>query len=66
MEERGVLRIESGMEVYDRDNHKLGTVAHLHEPEATDATGGAGDPGARGYLEVATGFLSRLGLGRHR
>jgi hypothetical protein len=62
MEERGVLRIESGMEVYDRDNHKLGTVAHLHE---LAAPGGGGPPGARGYLEVATGLLSRLGLGRH-
>jgi hypothetical protein len=56
MEARGVLRIEAGMEVYDRDGHKLGTVAHLHELAA---------PGRRGYLEVATGLLSRLGLGRH-
>jgi PRC-barrel domain len=55
MEERGVQRIESGMEVYDRDGHKLGTVAHVHELDA---------PGPRGYLEVATGLLSRLGLGR--
>jgi hypothetical protein len=56
MEERGVQRIESGMEVYDRDGHKLGTVAHVHELDA---------PGRRGYLEVATGLLGRLGLGRH-
>jgi hypothetical protein len=59
MDERGVQPIASGMEVYDRDGHKLGTVAHLHELDAPGA------PGRRGYLEVATGFLSRLGLGRH-
>jgi hypothetical protein len=43
------------MEVFDRENHKLGTVAHVHELDA---------PGPRGYLEVATGLLSRIGLGR--
>jgi hypothetical protein len=62
MEERGVIRIASGMGVYDRDNHKLGTGAHLHE---LAAPAGAGAAGPRGYLEVATGLLSRLGLGRH-
>ena len=62
MEARGVQRIASGMEVYDRDNHKLGRVAHVHE---LDAPAGAGAAGRRGYLEVATGLLSRLGLGRH-
>ena len=56
MEERGMQQINSGTEVYDRDGHKLGTVSHVHELDA---------PGARGYLEVATGFLSRLGLGKH-
>ena len=56
MEERGMQQINSGTEVFDRDGHKLGTVSHVHELDA---------PGARGYLEVATGFLSRLGLGKH-
>jgi hypothetical protein len=37
MEERGVQRIESGMEVYDRDGHKLGAVAHLPELDAPTA-----------------------------
>jgi hypothetical protein len=56
MEERGMQRIESGTEVFDRDGHKIGTVSHVHQLDA---------PGARGYLEAATGFLSRLGLGKH-
>jgi hypothetical protein len=56
MEERGLQRIVTGTDVYDREGHKLGTVAHLHELDT---------PGRSGYLEVASGFLSRLGLGRH-
>ena len=56
MEERGLQRIVTGTDVYDRDGHKLGTVAHVHELDT---------PGRSGYLEVASGFLSRLGLGRH-
>jgi hypothetical protein len=59
MEDRGVLRIDSGTDVYDQDSHKVGTVAHVHELDAT------GPPGSRGYLEVATGFLGRIGLGRN-
>jgi hypothetical protein len=56
MEARGGLRITSGMEVADRDGHKLGTVVHVYELDA---------PETRGYLEVATGLLGRLGLGKN-
>jgi hypothetical protein len=62
MEQREFERIEPGMDVYDRDSHKLGTVAHVHDLTPTGPAGGAG---RRGYLEVATGLLARFGLGRH-
>jgi hypothetical protein len=61
MDERGSLPIVPGAEVYDRAGHKLGTVTHLHEA-AAPAAAGAG--GAGGYVEVATGLLSRLGLAK--
>ena len=55
MDTRGVVKIDAGMEVFDRENRKLGTVTHVHELDA---------PGPPGYLEVATGLLSRLGLAK--
>jgi hypothetical protein len=61
MDERGFLPIVPGAEVYDRAGHKLGTVTHLHEPAAP---GAAGTSTAGGYVEVATGLLSRLGLAK--
>jgi hypothetical protein len=61
MDDRGARRIESGAEVYDRDNHKLGTVAHVHELAGGPDAAGGGTPG---YLEVATGLLGRLGLAK--
>ena len=52
------LHITPGMEVYDTFDHKLGTVAHVHEGPV-----GPGEiPGANDVLEVKTGFL---GLGKH-
>ena len=52
------LRITPGMEVYDTFDHKLGTVAHVHEgPLAPGGLVGAND-----VVEVKTGFL---GLGKH-
>jgi len=52
------LRVTPGMEVYDTFDHKLGTVAHVHDGPAP--AGGA--PGAGEVVEVKTGFL---GLGKH-
>ena len=52
------LHITPGMEVYDTFDHKLGTVAHVHEgPIAPGGLVGAND-----VVEVKTGFL---GLGKH-
>jgi hypothetical protein len=45
------LRITPGMEVYDASDHKLGTVAHIHE-----------DPAGGDVVELKTGLF---GLGRH-
>jgi hypothetical protein len=58
LEEHGVHRIAAGTDVYDRAGYKVGTVARLHEPAAPGPPGGP----PPGYLEVATGLLSRLGL----
>ncbi|HET7768971.1 MAG TPA: hypothetical protein VFN74_09340, partial [Chloroflexota bacterium] len=52
------LHIAPGMEVYDTFDHKLGTVAHIHE----GPVGTGGQPGANDVVEVRTGFL---GLGKH-
>lgn len=60
MEDRGSWRIQPGLEVYDREGQKLGTVTHVYEPE--DAGPAVGQSG--GYLEVATGLLARLGLAK--
>jgi hypothetical protein len=46
MEARGGQRIESGIKVYDRDNHQLGAVAPLPEVDAPTAPDAAGDPAA--------------------
>jgi len=62
MEPREAWRVQPGLEVYDRDGDKLGTVAHLHQPE--DGGPGTAEGGPGGHLEVTTGLLSRLGLAR--
>jgi len=65
MEAREIYRIASGMEVYDRDNHKLGTVVQLHELEDDPQAVVTVEAPRDGYVEVATGLLSRLGLVSH-
>jgi len=52
------LRVASGMEVYDTFDHKLGTVAHIHEGPAP----AGGVPGTGDVVEVRTGLF---GLGKH-
>jgi hypothetical protein len=49
-----LAHVEPGTDVYDVAAHKLGTVAHVHEP--------AGTGGDEENIEIRTGFL---GLGRH-
>jgi hypothetical protein len=66
MEEREYPRIMPGVEVFDADGHKIGTVAHVYEPASgtpsvPDAAGGATTAGG-GILEVKTGLF---GLGKH-
>ncbi len=56
MEEREFRPIAPGAEVYDREGHKLGTVAHVYERAAPGAT----TRGVTGYIEVVTGLLGRL------
>jgi len=53
-----VLHVTPGMEVYDTFDHKLGTIAHVHEGPVSSG----GIPGGDDVLEVKTGFL---GLGKH-
>jgi len=76
MEEREHPRVMPGIEVFDVDGHKIGTVTHVHEraPAAAGATvatasattavgntgGAAGADG--GVFEVKTGLF---GLGKH-
>ena len=53
----GRVHIQPGMDVFDVDAHKLGSVVHLHE------RAGGGAAGVGDYtVEVKTGFL---GLGKH-
>src|SRR6266498_739886 len=54
MDRTGRVHIQPGMDVFDVDAHKIGTVEHLFERGAT----GVGDY----TVEVKTGFL---GLGKH-
>ncbi|HEU5315764.1 MAG TPA: hypothetical protein VFX49_06605 [Chloroflexota bacterium] len=57
MDRTGRVHIQPGMDVFDVDAHKIGSVVHLHERSG----GGPASPG--GYtVEVKTGFL---GLGKH-
>jgi hypothetical protein len=77
MDRTGRIHIQPGMDVYDLDTHKVGTVAHVHERAAAGAPGTPGTPGTPGapgvpgtsgaaasedIIEVKTGFL---GLGKH-
>src|SRR5687768_17047986 len=56
MESREHPRITPGLDVFDVEGHKVGTVAHLHDTGASDA------PTIDGYFEMKTGFF---GLGKH-
>src|SRR3954468_9069137 len=49
MNEREGARLQPGLEVFDRDGHKLGTVARVHEPAGAGAPGVLESP-AGGYL----------------
>jgi hypothetical protein len=74
MEEREYPRIMPGVDVFDADEHKLGTVAHVYErgptaapgtvPTMAPTTGTAAGmaAGAEGAFELKTGFF---GLGKH-
>lgn len=71
MEEAKYAHISPGMEVYDVDNHKIGTVAHVYEREPVAVTAAvAGDragrteaaAGGESVFEVKTGLF---GLGKH-
>ncbi|HET7770640.1 MAG TPA: hypothetical protein VFN74_17835 [Chloroflexota bacterium] len=55
MESREHPRITPGLDVFDLEGHKVGTVAHLHDG-ASDA------PAVDGFFEMKTGFF---GLGKH-
>jgi hypothetical protein len=55
MESREHPRIMSGLDVFDIEGHKIGTVAHLHE------TGSPAGPTLDDVFEVKTGFF---GLGK--
>jgi ribosomal 30S subunit maturation factor RimM len=56
MESREHPRIMSGLDVFDIEGHKIGTVTHLHE------TGSPADPTLDDVFEVKTGLF---GLGKH-
>ncbi len=49
-------QIADGMDVYDSDGDKIGTVSEVYDAARTGSTSGSGG----GYLRVPTGFL---GLG---
>lgn len=57
-EQRGLSRITSGLDLYDRDANKIGTIAAVHRRERP----GAPPDGVDGTIEVKTGFF---GLGKH-
>lgn len=62
MEAREYPRIMPGVEVYDADGQKVGTVSHLHEPAAAGAGAESSGAPADAVFEVKTG---PLGLGPH-
>ena len=62
MDRTGRVHIQPGMDVFDVDAHKIGTVVHLHERAGTGTMGTAGATPGEYTVEVKTGFL---GLGKH-
>jgi hypothetical protein len=60
MDRTGRIHIQPGMDVFDMDAHKIGTVVHLHERPGNGSPGAT--PGDQDVVEVKTGFL---GLGKH-
>src|SRR5688572_8726355 len=61
MDRTGRIHIQPGMEVFDVDAQKVGSVVHLHERAVSPgASPGAGSD--EDVIEVKTGFL---GLGKH-
>jgi hypothetical protein len=55
-------QITEGMDVYDVDGDKVGSVGKVYQPTEVTATGTtAGEPAGTPYLKVDTGFL---GLGK--
>ena len=54
--------IREGMDVYDVDDDKVGTVGKVYQPTATSSTAsGYAEPTGRAYLKVDTGLF---GLGK--
>ena len=61
MDRTGRIHIQPGMDVFDMDAHKIGSVVHVHERAVSPgAVPGAGSD--EDIIEVKTGFL---GLGKH-
>ena len=56
METREHPRITPGLDVFDVEGHKVGTIAHLHDAGSSDAST------VDGFFEMKTGFF---GLGKH-
>lgn len=56
MDRTGRVHIQPGMDVFDVDAHKIGTVVHLHERAGSGATGTAGATGATGAM-AGTGVM---------
>jgi hypothetical protein len=62
MQEQYFSRITKGMDVYDMDGDKVGTVGEIYQPaEVTSTTAATARPTGRMCLKVDTGFL---GLGK--
>ena len=62
MQEQYFSRITEGMDVYDPDGDKVGTVDEVYQPAAVGSTAAAAArPVGLAYLKVDTGFL---GLGK--
>jgi hypothetical protein len=64
MESQSFARIVSGMDVFDRSSQKVGTVARVYRREAGPSAAGAAPGAMEGFIEVKTGLLSTLGLGK--
>ncbi len=62
MESQDFARIASGMDVFDRSSQKVGTVTRVYRREEGSSATAAG--ALEGFIEVKTGLLSALGLGK--